>query len=134
MYAQCLYYLNYFSTFLKLSVKLNLHTARLPIPDIESENAVGCEATIDRGVVYIFRRKYFTLNSPRVTALSKYSLISVRNCKGPFRSSKSECESAKRSKNNRKRSRKTNQTSKKIFAFAFVFARCEWALSDITWR
>ena len=81
--------------FLKLSVKLNLHTARLPTPDIESENAVDCEATIYQGVVYMVRRKYFTLNTPRVSALSKYSLISVKNCKGPFTPNESERESEK---------------------------------------
>ena len=70
---------------------------------------------------YIFLRKYFTFNPPRVTALSKYSLISVRNCKGIFTSSKSECESAKRSKNNRKKSKKNIQTIKEIFRFRVCF-------------
>ena len=32
---QCLNYLNYYETFLKLSVNLNLHMARFPTPDTQ---------------------------------------------------------------------------------------------------
>ena len=40
---------------------------------------------------------------------------------------------AKRSKNKQKWSKNKWQTSKKIFAFASVFARCEWALNRDAW-
>ena len=35
---QCLQHLNYYWTFLKLSVNLNLRTAKLPIPDVQASN------------------------------------------------------------------------------------------------
>ena len=48
----------------------------------------------------------------------------------PIHSKRERTWKPKRSKNNQKWSKKKFQTSKKIFVFAFAFARCEWTLND----